>query len=110
MFTAFILYTSSVFYSGVKVHEYYVGYQQNIDRLVQESVDKSVSQFQRNQAQGLEDTKKLLKDAKINTVVEKLPVYIDRPIYFNLCGDEDGVNVLDAYKQKSNSIRKGELK
>lgn len=110
MFTAFILYTSSVFYSGVKVHEYYVGYQQNIERLVQDSIDKSVSQFQRNQAQGLEDTKKLLKDVKTNTVIEKLPVYIDRPVYLNLCGDEDGVNVLEAYKKQSNSIRKGELK
>lgn len=110
MFTAFILYTSTVFYSGVKVHEYYVGYQQNIDRLVQESIDKSVSEFQRKQAQGLEDTKNLLKDAKVKTIEKQLPIYIDRPIYLNKCGDEDGINVLEAYKQQSNSIRKGEIK
>lgn len=99
------------FYSGWKVNSYYVGYQQNLEKIVQDSINKSVSDFQRQQAQGLEDTKKLLDGVKTNTIYKERTI-VNKPIYLNGCMDEEGVNLLREYKNESSNIinKKGSSK
>ena len=96
----FLILMSVSFYSGWKVHSYRVGYQQNLEKIVQESIDKSVSEFQKKQAQGLEDTKKLLANAKTNTILKENTI-VNQPIYMNKCMEQQGVELLEDYKKES---------
>lgn len=96
---------STAFGAGIKVHSYYVGYQQNIDRTIKDSVDKGMREIQRNNADNLADTQRKLDGLKGNTTIEKIPTIVDRPIYLQYCGDEDGAKVLRDYKEQSNRVR-----
>lgn len=100
-----ILYFLSLgiaFSSGWKVHEYYVGYQQNLEKIVQESIDKGITDYQKKQAQGLEDTKKLLSGVKTNTILkENTNTIINQPIYYERCMNQPGVDILEVYKKES---------
>lgn len=90
---------------GWKVHSYYVGYQQNIERVVKDEVKEGLSQIQKDHAQNLLDTQKKLDNIKSNVVVERIPTFIDRPVYLNGCIDEDGAGTLHDFKLESNKAR-----
>lgn len=103
---AFLLFTVLMLFSGWQIRTYYDGYQQNIAEQVQKVVDNGISTFQRNQAQGLEDIKGNLKDVKTNTIVKESTI-VNRPIYMQQCIDQDGVDLLQQYKDDSIKVREG---
>ncbi|SOK58431.1 hypothetical protein [Yersinia phage fHe-Yen9-04] len=103
---AFILYTVLMLFSGWQVRTYYDGYQQNIVEKVQKVVDTGVSTMQRNQAQGFENIKVNLKEANNKTIIKE-PTIVNRIIYAQQCIDQDGVDLLQQYKQESINIREG---
>ncbi|AFC21610.1 Rz-like spanin [Cronobacter phage vB_CsaM_GAP32] len=106
---AFVLYTVLMVFGGWKVHTYYVGYQQNLEAKVEQVVKDGISTYQRNQAQGLEDTKNLLKDAKTNTIIKESTI-VNRPIYMQQCIDQAGVDLLKQYREDSKNIINGTKK
>lgn len=100
---AFLLYTVLTVFGGWQMHTYYDGYQQNIEAKVEKIVDEGITRFQRNQAQGLEDTKNLLEQARTNTIIKE-PTIINRPIYMQQCMDQAGVDLLKQYREDSKNI------
>lgn len=106
---AFFLYTVLMVFGGWKVHTYYDGYQANLDHKVELIVKDGISLYQREQAQGLEDQKKLLEGAKTNTIIKESKV-INQPIYMKECMNQDGVDLLSEYKRQSAEIINGKVK
>ncbi len=106
---AFLLYTVLMVFGGWKIHTYYDGYQQNLEAKVQQVIDNGISTFQRNQAQGLEDTKNLLDSAKTNTIIKEKTI-VNRPIYMQQCIDQAGVDLLKQYREESKDIINGTKK
>lgn len=96
-------------FAGWQIHTYYNGYQQSITDKVLKVVENGVSTYQSKQAQGLEDTKELLKNAKSETIIKERTI-VNRPIYMNTCMDQDGVDLLTSYKNKAKSIIEGTSK
>ena len=103
---AFFLYTVLMIFGGWKVHTFYNGYQQSLNDKVELVVREGISTYQRTQAQGLEDTKKLLDGARTNTIIKE-PTIINRPIYMQECMDQDGVDLLKQYRNESKNIING---
>ncbi|QOI71642.1 putative membrane protein [Erwinia phage pEa_SNUABM_47] len=106
---AFLLYTVLMLFSGWQVHTYYVGYQQNIEQKIEKIVDNGIRNYQQNQAKGLEDTKSLLDNARVNTIIKE-PTIINRPIYMQQCMDQAGVDLLKQYKLDSKAAIEGTKK
>lgn len=105
----FLLYTVLMLFSGWQIHTYYVGYQENQAAQVQKIVKDGISEFQKNQAQGLADTLGLLDKAKVN-VTTKEKTIINQPIYLEKCMDQPGVDLLKDYKEASAEIINGKKK
>lgn len=99
----FFVFMGLAFYSGWKVNSYYVGYQQNLEKIVQESIDKGVTEFQKKQAQGLEDSKNILNNLETKTIYKENTI-INQPIYSNECMDQAGVDIVEGYKKESSFI------
>lgn len=103
---AFVLYTIVMVFGGWKVHTYYNGYQESLDQKVEKIVDAGISKYQSAQAQGLEDQKDLLADAKTNTIIKEKTI-LQQPIYLQQCMDQAGVDLLKEYRQNSADIING---
>jgi hypothetical protein len=106
---AFLLYTVLTIFGGWQIHTYYNGYQDSLDQKVQKIVDEGISVYQRNQAQGLQDQKDLLSDARVNTIIKEKTI-LAKPIYLQQCMDQAGVDLLKQYKQESADIINGKKK
>lgn len=107
--SVFVLYTVLLIFGGWQIHTYYNGYQDSLDQKVQKIVDDGISDYQRNQAQGLEDQKKLLKNS-ISNAIRKENDILNKPIYMQQCMDQFGMELLKKYKQESSNIITGEEK
>lgn len=103
---AFVLYTIVMVFGGWKVHTYYNGYQESLDQKVEKIIDAGISKYQSAQAQGLEDQKDLLADAKTNTIIKEKTI-LQQPIYLQQCMDQAGVDLLKEYRQNSADIING---
>jgi len=103
---AFVLYTIIMVFGGWKVHTYYDGYKESLDQKVEKIVDAGISKYQSAQAQGLEDQKDLLADAKTNTIIKEKTI-LQQPIYLQQCMDQAGVDLLKEYRQQSADIING---
>jgi len=103
---AFVLYTIIMVFGGWKVHTYYDGYKESLDQKVEKIVDAGISKYQSAQAQGLEDQKDLLADAKTNTIIKEKTI-LQQPIYLQQCMDQAGVDLLKEYRQNSADIING---
>ncbi|UYE98587.1 structural protein [Xanthomonas phage XbC2] len=103
---AFILYSIILVSGGWKVHTYYDGYKESLDQKVEKIVDAGISKYQSAQAQGLEDQKGLLADAKTNTIIKEKTI-LQQPIYLQQCMDQAGVDLLKEYRQNSADIING---
>lgn len=103
---AFILYSIVLVFGGWKVHTYYDGYKESLDQKVEKIVDAGISKYQSAQAQGLEDQKDLLADAKTNTIIKEKTI-LQQPIYLQQCMDQAGVDLLKEYRQNSADIING---
>lgn len=106
---AFFLYTVLMIFGGWKVHTYYDGYQANLDHKVELIVKEGISTYQRAQAQGLEDQKKLLEGTKTNTIIKEKTI-LQQPIYLQQCMDQAGVDLLKEYRKQSADIINGKTK
>lgn len=95
-------------FAGWRVHTYYTGYQQSLEDKVQQVISSGISDYQRNQAQGLEDTQKLLSNLKANTIIKE-PTIINRPIYSQPCMDQDGADLLKQNKEDSIKVLKAAI-
>lgn len=103
---AFVLYTIIMVFGGWKVHTYYDGYKESLDQKVEKIVDAGISKYQSAQAQGLEDQKDLLAEAKTNTIIKEKTI-LQQPIYLQQCMDQAGVDLLKEYRQQSADIING---
>ena len=96
-------YSFLLIFSGWQICTYYNGYKENLENKALQIVKDGISEYQKVQAQGLEDTKVLLQKQKSSTIIKERTI-VEKPIYQNVCLDEDGVSILRDYKTRSAEI------
>lgn len=87
------------FGAGWVSHEHYVGYQQNIEKIVQDEVKNGISLYQRDAAQHLLDVQKKIDGLTPGNTIERETITL-QPIYSNKCIDESGVNHTKKYQNE----------
>ena len=92
-------------FGGWKLNTYYTGYQDSINQKIEKQVSDGLSRIEQQGAKNLNDTLLELKNRKVEIVTKEVPKFIDRPVYQNVCIDEDGVTTLQNLKNASTSAR-----
>ncbi|WOL22692.1 hypothetical protein [Escherichia phage vB_EcoM_JNE01] len=99
-----VLVMSGCVYGGWEANNYYTGYKESIDLKIEKQVNAALDQMQQESAKSYIETKQIMQDnAKV--IETKIPYIVEREVYYNVCLDQDGVNVLKELKENSRKAR-----
>lgn len=106
----YITLTVIIYFAGIQTHIVYTGYKLSEYQKMEKLVSGKVGSIEQSNAKNLEDIKKSLEDRKVLVVDKEIPVVITKPIYKNICADEEGIGILEKYKKDSQVIINGVAK